>query len=338
MDIEKIRSSFHDELSKAHSAKDIELLRVKFLGKKGDVQSLMQSLKEVGSEERPLLGKKINDLKEEITFNLEKKLNEFEGHELQNRLKSEKIDITLPGKRRGIGRRHVVLKVLDEALEVLSSMGFTVQLGPDIESDYYNFEALNFPKDHPARDMHDTFYITHDLLLRTHTSNTEVRVMEGFKPPLRVVSPGKCFRNEDISARSHVVFHQIEVLYVDKNATFADLLSTLEEFYTKLFQKEVKMRFRPSYFPFVEPGLEVDINCIGCEGRGCSICKHTGWLEVCGAGMTHPEVLKYGGIDPEEYNGFAIGMGIERMAMLAYGVPDIRLFLDDDLRFLEQFT
>lgn len=298
----------------------------------------MQSLKEVSQEERPLLGKKINDLKEEITFNLEKKLKEFEGQELQSQIQSEKIDVTLPGKRRPLGRRHVVLKVLDDALDVLSSMGFTVQLGPDIESDYYNFEALNFPKDHPARDMHDTFYITHDLLLRTHTSNTEVRVMEGFKPPLRVVSPGKCFRNEDISARSHVVFHQIEVLYVDKNATFADLLATLEEFYRKLFQKEVKMRFRPSYFPFVEPGLEVDINCIGCNGKGCSICKHSGWLEVCGAGMTHPEVLKYGGIDPEEYNGFAIGMGIERMAMLAYGVPDIRLFLDDDLRFLQQFT
>lgn len=337
MDSESIRRAFLEDLQGASSSKEVEALKVKYLGKKGQIQHLMLALKEVSAELRPQVGKGINDLKEEITKLLTEAVENLENKELNARLVQEVVDVTLPGKGSFVGRRHVVLKTLDRALEILSSMGFAVQLGPDIESDYYNFEALNFPKDHPARDMHDTFYITGDMLLRTHTSNTQMRVMENAKPPIRVVAPGKCFRNEDISARSHVVFHQIEGFYIDKKATFADLLVTLETFYTKLFEKKTKMRYRPSYFPFVEPGLEVDVSCIRCEGKGCSLCKQSGWLEVCGAGMMHPEVLKSGGIDPEEYSGYAWGMGIERMAILLYGVPDIRLFLDNDLRFLQQY-
>lgn len=236
-----------------------------------------------------------------------------------------------------MGRRHVVNALNNEAIEILTEMGFTVQYGPDIDTDYYNFEALNFAKDHPARDMHDTFYLAPGTLLRTHTSNTQVRIMAYSKPPIRVIIPGKCYRNEEISARSHVVFHQIEGVYIDEKVTFSDLLATSEEFLTKLFKNDVKVRFRPSYFPFVEPGVEADVSCIVCGGKGCQLCKHTGWLEVFGAGMIHPEVMRYGGIDPECYSGYAIGLGIERLAMMRYAIDDIRLFFENNVRFLEQF-
>lgn len=346
MDLEKriseIREEFAADLGAISLAKEIEALKVKYLGKKGGVSALMLLLKEAPVETRPQLGKRVNDLKNAIASAIEIEFAKLEKAELDVRLESETLDVTLPGRRQFSGGRHVVLQMLDEAVAILIGMGFSVQLGPDIDTDYYNFEALNFAKDHPARDMHDTFYITSDVLLRTQTSNTQVRVMEKQAPPLRVVAPGKCYRNEDVSARSHVVFHQIEGLYVEKNVSFADLFATLEEFYTKLFRREIEIRFRPSYFPFVEPGMEVDINCIVCDSKkgaikGCSICKHTGWLEVAGAGMVHPEVLRNGGIDPEEYNGYAFGCGIERMALLRHGIHDIRLCLEDDFRFLKQF-
>lgn len=335
--IDAIKAEAEHDLSESSSAKEIEALKVKYLGKKGRVQGLMPLLKESPHDKRPLLGKLINDLKATLENQLESESERFECDELNTRLKQETLDVTLPGRRRFLGREHVILKMLDESIEILSGMGFTVQYGPDIESDYYNFEALNFSKDHPARDMHDTFYITSDLLLRTHTSNTQVRIMEACKPPIRIIAPGKCYRNEDVSARSHVLFHQIEGLYIDKDVTFADLLATLEEFFVKLLHQDIKMRYRPSYFPFVEPGMEVDINCIVCNGEGCSVCKHSGWLEVAGAGMVHPEVMKSGGIDPEAYLGYAWGFGIERLTMLRYGISDIRLFLEDNLRFLQQF-
>lgn len=223
-------------------------------------------------------------------------------------------------------------------IEILVGMGFSVQYGPDIDSDYYNFEALNFAADHPARDMQDTFYISDNILLRTHTSNTQVRVMENNAPPIRIIAPGKAYRNETITARSHVFFHQVEGFYIDKGVTFADLFATLDEFYKKFFEADVKTRIRPSYFPFVEPGMEIDISCISCGGTGCNLCKYTGWLEVAGAGMIHPEVLKNGNIDPEVYSGYAWGMGVARLAMLKHGINDIRQFYDNDLRFLEQFT
>ncbi len=335
--IDAIKAEAENDLNQSSSAKEIEALKVKYLGKKGRVQGLMPLLKDSPSEQRASFGKLINDLKTALEEQLDFASNRLEREELNKRLACETLDVTLPGRRRFHGREHVILKMLDEAIEILSGMGFSVQYGPDIESDFYNFEALNFSKDHPARDMHDTFYIRPDLLLRTHTSNTQVRVMESCNPPIRMIAPGKCYRNEDVSARSHVLFHQIEGLYIDKDVTFSDLLATLEEFFTKLFGKNVEMRFRPSYFPFVEPGMEVDINCIVCSGKGCGVCKHTGWLEVAGAGMVHPNVMKSGGIDPEEYLGYAWGFGIERLAMLRYGITDIRYFLEDNLRFLQQF-
>jgi len=335
--IGEIKQQAEKDLRASQTASDIEALKVKYLGKKGHVQSLMHSLKDCSPEERPHFGKLINDLKVELTEKLEGAYSSFEREELNRRLEKEAMDVTLPGRRRSLGKKHVILQMLDEAIEILNEMGFSVQYGPDVETDYYNFEALNFPKDHPARDMHDTFYITSNILLRTHTSNTQVRVMETATPPIRMIAPGKCYRNEDVSARSHVLFHQIEGLYIDKDVTFADLLATLEEFFSKLLKQEIKMRYRPSYFPFVEPGMEVDVHCIVCGGKGCSVCKHTGWLEVAGAGMVHPEVLKSGGIDPEEYSGYAWGFGIERLAMLRYSIPDIRLFMENHLRFLNQF-
>jgi len=222
-------------------------------------------------------------------------------------------------------------------IDTFRQLGFTVAYGPDVDSDYYNFEGLNYPSDHPARDMQDTFYVDPKNLLRSHTSNTQLRIMEHSKPPIRVVIPGTVYRNENISARSHVFFHQVEGLYIDKNVSYGDLIATLKEFWNRLFKKQIKTRFRPSFFPFVEPGLEMDIECSVCSGSGCRICKHTGWLEVLGGGMVHPEVLRNGGLDPEEYSGFAFGMGIERMAMLFYGVTDIRAFAENDIRFLKKF-
>jgi phenylalanyl-tRNA synthetase alpha chain len=335
--IEEIQQEAALDLEAVKETRELEVLKIKYLGKKGSLHTLMPLLKTSRPEERPFLGKWINDLKEMLEGQFAATEQRLASAELAMRLQAGRLDVTLPGRRRYLGKRHLLLAFLDEAIEAAAGMGFTVQYGPDIDTDYYNFEALNFPKDHPARDMHDTFYITAHELLRTHTSNTQVRIMEGCRPPIRVIIPGKCFRKEDISARSHVLFHQIEGVYIDRNVTFADLLSTLEELFVQLLKRDIKMRLRPSYFPFVEPGVEVDINCIVCDGSGCSVCKHTGWLEVVGAGMIHPEVMKNGGIDPEEYTGFAWGFGIERLTMLKYGISDIRLFMEDRLAFLGQF-
>jgi phenylalanyl-tRNA synthetase alpha chain len=335
--VSKVQADFEQDIKQAIALKDIEELKVKYLGRKGAVANLMHELKSLSADQKKEAGKLINDLKLSITHHLEDIAKKVESEELEAKLEKESIDVTLPGRQRFIAKRHVILKMMDDALDTLVGMGFTVQYGPDIESEFYNFEALNFPKDHPARDMQDTFYLSSQLVLRTHTSNTQVRIMENYKPPIRVIMPGTCYRNEDISSRSHVVFHQIEGLYIDKDVTFADLLMTLEEFFSKFFEKEIEMRYRPSYFPFVEPGMEVDIKCIGCEGKGCSLCKKTGWLEVAGAGMVHPEVLKMGGVDPEEFSGYAWGFGIERLTMLRHKIFDIRLFFTDNLRFLQQF-
>jgi phenylalanyl-tRNA synthetase alpha chain len=333
-----LRKQFQLELSSIKSSKEVEMLKVKYLGKKGPVQDLMQYLREVPAEERPSVGQKINLLKEEMGQLCEQALTSFSQAELATRLESEKIDITLPGRRRFLGRRHPLSQVMEEIIHIFSKMGFSVQYGPDIDTDYYNYEGLNFPPDHPARDMQDTFYITPHELLRSHTSNTQLRVMEKQAPPIRMIAPGTVYRNETISARSHVFFHQVEGLYIDKHVSFVDLFATMEAFCHQLFQSQVKMRFRPSYFPFVEPGVEIDVECTSCAGKGCRLCKHAGWLEILGAGMVHPEVLKNGGIDPEHYSGYAWGMGIERLAMLRYGIKDIRQFTENDTRFLEQFS
>ncbi|NDE82894.1 MAG: phenylalanine--tRNA ligase subunit alpha [Chlamydiia bacterium] len=332
-----LRTEFKSELAQLQNTKDADLLQTRYLGKKGPVQELMISLRDCTPEERPVMGKIINELKEEISVLCKQMIEGLQASEQARRIEGEKLDVTLPGRRRFMGRKHPLTLLRDEIIDILSNMGFSVQYGPDIDSDYYNYEGLNFPADHPARDMQDTFYITKDLLLRSHTSNTQLRIMESHKPPIRIIAPGTVYRNETISSRSHVFFHQIEGLYIDEDVSFADLMSTMEEFWSKLFQVKVETRFRPSYFPFVEPGMEVDIKCTSCHGAGCRLCKHTGWLEVAGAGMVHPEVLRNGGIDPEIYSGFAWGLGIERLAMLRYGIKDIRMFAENDLRFLSEF-
>lgn len=338
MTIDQIRQQFLAELGEVKSSHDLEQLRVKYLGKKGAIQGLMRHLKELSPEERPSFGQKVNLLKEEVELKSTELTHSFTQNEQAVRVEQEKIDITIPGRRRFVGGKHILNAVLDEVIDILKGMGFSVQQAPDIENDYYNFEALNFAPDHPARDMQDTFYIDDRHLLRTQTTNVQVRVMETHQPPIRIICPGRVFRNESITARSHVFFHQIDPLYIDKGVTFSDLLSTLDEFLSKLFHQKVETRYRASYFPFVEPGLEADIRCILCEGKGCMMCKYSGWLEILGAGMVHPEVLKSGGIDPEVYSGYAWGMGLERLVILKHGIQDIRTFTENDLRFLRQFT
>ena len=332
-----LRSHFIGELKEASSSKDLENLKVKYLGKKGPSASLMMELKNCSTEERPHFGKLINDLKEELVSHCDHSLSRIKRQEMESQFEKERIDPTLPGRRGALGRIHPINQMMQEIIDILTGMGFSVQLGPEVETDYYNFGGLNFAPDHPARDAQDTFYLSRDLLLRTHTSNVQVHTMETHRPPLRVISPGRVFRNEDISARSHVFFHQLEGFYIDKGVDFSDLLSMMDAFMSKLFGEKVETRFRPSYFPFVEPGMEVDVRCTSCKGSGCRLCKRTGWLEVLGAGLIHPNVLKKANIDPEIYSGYAWGMGIERPLLLRSRIPDIRLFTQNDLRFLAQF-
>jgi len=335
--ISQLEKDFKSELSHIQDIKDAESLKIKYLGKKGLISDLMPQLKNAAAEERKSLGALINQFKTQVEEEVNVLYKALLDLELQKQLQSERIDIHLPGRRKNFGKQHPINAILDEVIDTFRQLGFAVGYGPDVDSDYYNFEGLNYPKDHPARDMQDTFYVDPKHLLRSHTTNVQLRIMEQAKPPIRVIAPGTVYRNENISARSHVFFHQVDGLYIDKNVSFGDLIATLKEFWNRLFKKQVATRFRPSFFPFVEPGLEMDIACTVCSGKGCRICKHTGWLEVLGAGMVHPEVLRNGGIDPEVYSGFAWGMGIERMAMLFYGVTDIRAFAENDIRFLRQF-
>jgi phenylalanyl-tRNA synthetase alpha chain len=333
--IKELEVSFEKELEHSNTLEQLNELKNKYLGKKGALQALFIQLRNVSANERPQKGKDLNDLRNTLEKKLEKKLKKLEKKAEQERIENEKIDVTLPARKKFIGKEHPISKFLDTVLNVLGKMGFSVATGPEIESDFFNFEALNFEKDHPARDMQDTFYIDNKHLLRTHTSNIQARFMATHRPPFRIAVPGKVYRNEDISVRSHVLFHQIDVFYVDKRVTFQDLIATLNAFFKMLFGS-VKARFRPSFFPFVEPGLEADISCLICKQKGCKVCKNTGWLEILGAGLIHPNVLKTAAIDPEQYSGFAWGMGIERLLMILNGVEDIRLFLENDLRFLSQ--
>lgn len=336
--VNQLRVQFQQEIALIKTSFDLEQIKVKYLGKKGPIQEFMQLLKGVTPEERPEIGKQINTIKEFIANECARLESEIISQEESQQLRKESLDCSLPGRRRPLGRRHPLTQAMDEIIEILSNMGFSVQYGPDVDTDYYNFEVLNFAPDHPARDMQDTFYISPHVLLRTHTSNVQARVMEMNKPPIRIIAPGRAYRNEAITARSHVFFHQIDAVYIDKNVTFKDLFATMNIFLKKLFKKDIETRYRPSYFPFVEPGLEIDVSCIVCEKRGCSLCKHTGWLEIAGAGMIHPEVLRNGGIDPEQYSGFAWGIGLERLVILLRGIQDIRQFTENDLRFLSQFN
>lgn len=317
--------------------KSLESLRVDFLGKKGSLTELLKGLGKLPPEERPQAGERINVAKRQVQDALERRKRDLIELALTHQLNSEAVDVTLPGRRQGAGGLHPVSKTIERIQGIFEAAGYAVAIGPEIEDDYHNFAALNIPDHHPARAMHDTFYIDPATVLRTHTSPVQVRVMEQGKPPFRMICPGRVYRcDSDITHTP--MFHQVEGLLIDENVSFADLRGTVEEFLQAFFEKDLAVRFRPSYFPFTEPSAEVDMACVMCEGKGCRICSHTGWLEVMGCGMVHPRVLELSGIDSEKYTGFAFGMGVERLAMLRYGVNDLRLFFENDLRFLKQFN
>lgn len=313
----------------------LEAFRLKFISRKGAVTELFEELKKVSVEEKKRLGKVLNELKQSA----EAKFSSLQENLENNAASSSEIDLTLPPIPNKVGNLHPLTLVKNRIIEIFERLGFNVADGPEIEDDWHNFSALNFPDNHPAREMQDTFFIEKnpDLLLRTHTSNVQIRLLEKQKPPVRAIMPGRVYRNEAISARAHCFFHQVEGLYVDKNVGFADLKQTLYHFAKEMYGKDVKIRFRPSFFPFTEPSAEIDITCLICKGKGCNVCKHSGWVEIAGSGMVHPNVLKNCGIDPEEYTGFAFGMGIERVTMLKYQVNDLRLYSENDIRFLKQF-
>ncbi len=333
---EEIRDRFSEDLKSVQSLQELNNLKVKYLGKKGIITAQLKSLSTLSPSERQVVGKLINNIKLFIENEIASKELFLKDAELQNLLKAEYIDITLPGKYTSYGSEHPLNIVLNEVIDIFIRMGFNVEEGPEVELDYYNFEALNIPKDHPARDMQDTFYISEDIILRTHTSPVQIRGMLKRKPPVRFIAPGKVYRcDADISHTP--MFHQVEGLMIDENITFSNLKGILVAFIHMMFGEEIPVRFRPSFFPFTEPSAEVDMGCILCKGTGCRVCKQSGWLEILGAGMVHPAVLENVGYDTEKYNGFAFGMGIERIAMLKYQIDDIRLFFENDIRFLRQF-
>lgn len=333
--VEELNTRYQKILSEAKEEAEILKVKSQLLGKRGELTALIKELKNLPIESRPQAGEFLNQLKDEIESAIAQAISKVRL-EKQEKSFQEKIDITLPGRRIPIGKLHPITQILEQVIAIFSNLGFEVEEGPEVELDYYNFEALNIPKDHPARDMQDTFYITDEFLLRTHTSPVQIRVMESRKPPLKIVAPGKVYRCDSDVSHSPM-FHQLEGFFVDKDVSFADLKGTLTIFVQEMFGKERAVRFRPSFFPFTEPSAEVDIKCVICEGKGCRVCSGTGWVEILGSGLIHPEVLKRVGYDPEEISGFAFGMGIERIAMLKFGIDDIRLFFENDLRFLRQF-
>ena len=333
-DIDELKSKILGELESIKDSSQLENLRIKYLGRKGLIANLFEEMKSIKAAEKPIFGKKINELKQIVTKIVEEKELFFSS----SRKKTEAfIDPTIPGRKKHLGSIHPLVQTVEDIKKIFLKMGFDVAEGPEIESDYYNFGALNFPDDHPARDMQDTFFISKEILLRTHTSPVQIRVMEKQKPPLRVIMPGRVYRNEAVSARSYCLFNQVEGILVDKHVTFAELKGTLVSFAKQYFGSNLKYRFRPSFFPFTEPSAEMDITCFVCGGKGCKICKYTSWLEVLGCGMIDPNVFKSVNYDPEEITGYAFGMGIDRMALLKYNIDDIRIFYDNDIRFLKQF-
>ncbi len=335
--ITKLREEANAAIGQLNSIEDSENFRLKYLSRKGLLAQLFEKMKDVPQEERPAVGKSLNELRRFLESEFESAQKRITDQKL---ISSERIDLSIPGRKRYVGKKHPLTQTLEEIKKIFIGIGFGVADGPEIEDDYHNFGALNFPPDHPARDMQDTFFVKSDsgkYVLRTHTSNVQIWVMENEKPPVRVIMPGRCYRNEAISARAHCMFHQIEGLYVDKNVSFAELKGTISFFAKELFGSGVELRFRPSYFPFTEPSAEVDVSCFICGGKGCRVCKHSGWLEIMGCGMVDPNVFKSVGYAANEVSGYAFGMGIERLAMLRYGIDDIRLFFENDLRFLNQF-
>lgn len=340
--LEKIFTDASDDLAKALSINDIEEIKFKYLSRKGEFNAIKKNLKDLSDEDKRVVGALANDITQKLETALKAKYDEFYQKELNAKLLKEKIDLTLPGKFTPQGRVHPITSTTNEIVASLQSLGFSLvsnEDSPEVETEYYNFDMLNFPPDHPAKDMQDTFYVKHapNVILRSQTSTAQIRAMEGKTPPIRVVSPGRVYRNESVNARKNNFFHQIEGLYVDKDITFGDLKGVLNEFIRIYFGASRPTRFRNSFFPFTEPSAEIDVQCIMCEGKGCRTCSGTGWLEILGAGMVDPNVLRNVGIDPEIYSGFAFGMGVERLAMLKYAIDDIRLFFNNDVRFLEQF-
>ncbi len=332
-----IKETAFNEISASENSAALEEIRVKYLGKKGELTTILRGMGSLSPEERPIVGKLVNEAKSEVEEKLEKAVRKIREKEKNIKLSSEVIDISLPGKKNVIGKRHPLDLTLESMKEIFISMGFTVEDGPEVELDHYNFEALNIPKDHPARSEQDTFYINDNIVLRTQTSPIQIRTMENQEPPIKMISPGKVYRSDAVDATHSPIFYQMEGLVIDKGVTFADLKGTLELFAKKMFGDKVVTKFRPHHFPFTEPSAEMDATCFVCEGKGCRVCKGSGWIEILGCGMVHPNVLRNCGIDPEVYSGFAFGFGVDRMVMLKYGIDDIRALYESDMRFLNQF-
>ena len=335
-DLDKLVTEAESSIEAAGDLAAIDEVRVRFLGKKGLLTEQMKQLGKLSPEERPAAGQAINKAKQAVQKSIQARKENMQAAEMQARLGTESVDVTLPGRGQAIGGLHPVTRTLERIEALFRQLGFEVAEGPEIEDDYHNFEALNIPESHPARAMHDTFYFDEHTVLRTHTSPVQIRAMKGRQPPLRIIAPGRVYRCD--SDLTHTpMFHQVEGFMVDECTTFADLKGILDEFLRHFFEQELAVRFRPSYFPFTEPSAEVDVQCVECGGSGCRVCSNTGWIEILGCGMVHPEVFRHAGIDSERFTGFAFGIGIERLAMLRYGVNDLRLFFENDLRFLEQF-
>lgn len=335
--LEAILSNAKNELSQTQNARELDAVRVKYLGKKGELTAILKGMKNVAPEERPVIGQLVNDVRAELEKALEKQAEKLEQSALEEKLKSETLDVTMPSEEITLGHKHPLSIVLDEIKDIFIGLGFQVAEGPEVEYDHYNFEALNIPKDHPARDTQDTFYISDNVVLRTQTSPVQVRVMENQKPPIRIIASGRVFRSDAVDATHSPLFHQIEGLVVDKNITMSDLKGILELFAKRLYGEDTVVRFRPHHFPFTEPSAEMDIQCYQCHGEGCRLCKGEGWIEILGCGMVHPKVLETCNIDPEVYSGYAFGIGLERTVMGRFKIDDIRLFYENDVRFLHQF-
>lgn len=335
--IEAIKKSFNEKLEYLKSGEELEKLRVEYLGKKGEFTQILRSMGGLSPEERPLMGKLVNEAKDELEEKIQNLKEVIREKVTNEKLQNEVIDITLPGIKSPMGGKHPLMITMEKIEDIFLEMGFTIEEGPEVELDYYNFEALNIPKDHPARGEQDTFYIDDNIVLRTQTSPVQIRTIENQKPPIKMISPGKVYRSDDVDATHSPIFYQIEGLVIDKGITFADLKGTLEQFVKKLYGDDIKTKFRPHHFPFTEPSAEMDGTCFVCHGAGCKVCKGEGFIELLGCGMVHPEVLKKGGIDPEVYSGFAFGFGLDRMTMQKFGIDDIRLLYESDMRFLKQF-
>lgn len=335
--LQSIEETATNEVKEAADLEELEELRIKYLGKNGEVTEILQNIGDLPPEQRPVVGKLGNKLKSKLENVIAERKEELKQAAKKERLKKERIDVTLTGRKDNLGSKHPLTQVIDEISEIFLGLGFGIVEGPEVEKDYYNFEALNIPKTHPARDMQDSFYISEDILLRTHTSPVQVRTMEETEVPIRIIAPGRVYRVDEVDANHSPVFHQVEGLMIDQNISFSDLKGILIKVVKELFGEDRKVRFRPSYFPFTEPSAEVDVSCALCGGEGCSTCSDTGWLEILGSGMVHPRVLEMSGLDPNEVSGFAFGMGVERIAILKYGITDIRRFYENDIRFLKQF-